>query len=124
MRTVNFGLTAGMLGLVALAWGAGSPTPVDARPKYKAMFEEKYPGLAGEVAKVKCGVCHPPGAAEKMKVRNNFGQALGKVLNAKNVSENETILDALAKIEAEKSGTEGKTFGELIKAGTLPGKNE
>lgn len=124
MRTVNWGLTAGILGLVALVFGAGTPTEVDARPKYKEMFEQKYPGLAGEVAKVKCGVCHPPAAAEMKKVRNNFGQALGKALNAKNVADEETIKKALSTIESETSATEGKTFGDLIKAGTLPGKNE
>jgi hypothetical protein len=124
MRTVNFGLTAGILGLIALVFGTGSPTEVDARPKYKELFEQKYPGLAGEVAKVKCGVCHPPGAEEMKKVRNDFGQALGKALGAKNVADNDAITKALSSIEAEKSATEGKTFGDLIKAGTLPGKNE
>ena len=37
---------------------------------------------------------------------------------------NEAIMKALSGIEAEKSAAEGKTFGDLIKAGTLPGKNE
>jgi hypothetical protein len=124
MRTVNWGLTAAVLGWVALVFGTGNPTEVEARPKYKEMFGQKYPGLAGEVEKVKCGVCHPPAAAEMKKVRNNFGQALGKALNAKNVADDETIKKALQAIESENSAIEGKTFGDLIKAGTLPGKNE
>ncbi len=124
MTTVNYGVSAGILGLVALVWVAGSPTQVEARPKYKEMFEQKYPGLVGEVAKVKCGVCHPPGAAQMKKARNDFGQALEKALNAKNVIKNDDIMKALSTIETENSAAEGKTFGDLIKAGTLPGKNE
>lgn len=124
MRTAHWSLTAGILGLIALVFETGTPTQVDARPKYKETFEKKYPGLAGEVAKVKCGVCHPPAAEEMKKARNNFGQALGKALNAKNVADEETIMKALSGIETEKSATEGKTFGDLLKAGTLPGKNE
>ncbi len=124
MKTSTFGLTIGTLGIAALVWAVGFPTQADARPQYKKEFEAKYPGMAAQIAKVKCGICHPPGAKEKKKARNNYGQALGKVLNAKNVSDKEAILKALGAIEAEKSATEGKTFGDLIKAGTLPGKNE
>jgi hypothetical protein len=123
MTTKKFGLAA-LLGTFSIIWGAGSPMKVEARPQYKEQFEKKYTGLAAEVVKVKCGVCHPPGAEEKKKARNNYGQALGKVLNAKNVTDKEAILKALITIEAQKSASEGKTFGDLIKAGTLPGNNE
>lgn len=123
MKLRKYGWTFGMLGFLAFAWGI-LPAQVDARPKYKETFEKKYPALAGEVNKVKCGVCHPPNAAEKKKVRNNYGQSLQKALNAKNVGNVEVIMKALTAIEAEKSASEGKSFGDLIKAGTLPGKNE
>lgn len=123
MKFRKYGWTFGVLGCLAFAWGI-LPAQVDARLKYKQTFEKKYPALAGEVKKVKCGVCHPPNAAEKKKVRNNYGQSLENALNAKNVRDEEVILKALTTIESEKSASEGKTFGDLIKAGTLPGKNE
>jgi hypothetical protein len=124
MKFRKSGLAAGVLGLLAFVWGAGSPVEVNARPQYKETFEKNYPTLAAEVTKVKCGVCHPPAAVEKKKVRNNYGQALQKALNAKNVEDKDVILKALSKIEAEKSASDGKTFGDLIKTGALPGKNE
>lgn len=124
MKSFHIGITASLLGIGALVAATVSPTTADARPKYREVFAAKYPGLADQVKQVKCGVCHPPGAAEKKKARNNFGQALGKALNAKNVSDKEVIQKAITSIESQKSATEGKTFGDLIKAGTLPGKNE
>ena len=108
---------------MAVAWVI-LPAQVDARPQYKETFAKKYPALAAKVEKVKCGVCHPPNAAEKTKVRNDYGQALEKALNAKNVADKDAITKALTGLESKKSAAEGKTFGDLLKAGTLPGKNE
>jgi hypothetical protein len=124
MKTGKYGFTAIVIGLFAFAWGTGSPVEVSARPKYKETFEGKYAGLAEQVNKVKCGVCHPPAAEEKKKVRNTYGQALEKALGAKNVDDKAAILKALGAIEAQKSAAEGKSFGDLIKAGELPGVNE
>jgi hypothetical protein len=124
MNAGKYGWTFGMIGCLAFAWGAILPAKVDARPQYKETFEQKYPALSAEVEKVKCGVCHPPNAEEKKKVRNNYGQSLEKTLNAKNVGDKEAIMKALNAIESQKSASEGKTFGDLLKAGTLPGKNE
>lgn len=124
MKAGKYGFTAGMMGFAAFVWGAALPVEVEARPQYKETFEQKYPALAAEINKVKCGVCHPPNAVEKKKVRNNYGQALGKALNAKNVDDQAVILKALGTIESDKSANEGKSFGDLIKAGTLPGTNE
>ncbi len=124
MNTARYGITAGILGITAFMWVGTAPSTVDARPKYREVFAAQYPALAEQVNKVKCGVCHPPAAAEKKKARNNYGMALGKALGKKNESDKDEILKVLTKIESEKSATEGKTFGDLIKAGTLPGKNE
>lgn len=73
----------------------------------------------------KCNVCHM-GASKKDK--NVYGKAVGKYLTKakyNELKENEEagrkyILDGLQKSEGEK-GPSGKTFGEMIKAGQLPG---
>lgn len=84
--------------------------------------------------KAKCDVCHKPNADKKAKghALNDFGQAFHKHLNdkefmslhkdKKSAEALKLFQDAWKKTEAEKNA-EGKTFGELIKAGKLPGKN-
>jgi len=125
MTFFKLGISATFLGALALIGSTMVPSTADARPQYRKNFTAKYPDLAEKVKKVRCGVCHPPGAEEKKKARNNYGQALRKALDGKkNVADMETIMKALTKIESEKSAAEGKTFGDLIKAGMLPGKNE
>ena len=89
-----------------------------ARPDYLKAFNATYPTLKAEAEAAKCGVCHPE---EKKAVRNDYGKAMGTALGEKNVKEEKKIVEALKKAEAEKS-PDGKTFGELIKEGKLPGK--
>lgn len=95
-----------------------------ARPKYKDVINEKYPDLAkkhGTEGKLTCAVCHPD---KDKKKRNNYGVALAGKLEKKNETDVDKIKAALDKAEGEKSKTEGKTFGDLIKAGELPGTND
>ncbi len=95
-----------------------------ARPKYKDVINTAYPDLAkkhGTDGKLTCAVCHPD---KDKKKRNNYGVALAGKLSKKNESDLDKIKEALTKTEGEKSKTEGKTFGDLIKAGDLPGTNE
>ncbi len=92
-----------------------SALTADARPKYKGAFEKKYPKV-GESNKIDCGVCHP---GAKKSEKNNYGDALGKVVG-KNEMDEKKIEEALGKIESEKSAVEGKTFGDLLKDGKLP----
>lgn len=94
---------------------ASALTTADARPKYKAAFEKKYPKV-GESNKIDCGVCHP---GAKKSEKNNYGDALGKAVG-KNEMDETKINEALGKIEAEKSAVSGKTFGDLLKEGKLP----
>ena len=92
-----------------------------ARPDYLKAFNAAYPALKAEAEAAKCGICHPE---EKKAVRNDYGKAMGTALGEKNVkfADNEKkITDALKKAEGEKNA-DGKTFGELIKEGKLPGK--
>lgn len=95
---------------------ASAFSSADARPKYKGAFEKKYPKVA-EANKIDCSVCHP---GKEKKEKNNYGDALGKAV-AKNEADEKKIDEALGKIESEKSAVEGKTFGDLLKDGKLPG---
>lgn len=99
----------------------GSKQEASGRPPYNKAFFEAYPEnkeAAALAANAKCTVCH--GADKKM--RNDYGAALGKLIGAKNEKDEAKIKEALKKVEGEKSGTEGKTFGDLLKGGKLPGK--
>jgi hypothetical protein len=111
-----FGLALAGLLVVSAA------SDVQARPKYMGEFKTAYPKLAEEADKVKCNVCH---YGDKKTNRNDYGKAVGEGLgkDAKNVMDAKLIAEALKKAEAGKSSTEGKTFGDLIKEGKLPGKN-
>ncbi|HAV31985.1 MAG: hypothetical protein ACK5TG_00460 [Planctomyces sp.] len=95
-----------------------------ARPKYKDVMSATYAELAkkhGTDGKLTCAVCHPD---KDKKIRNNYGAEFGKALTKKNESDEAKIKEALTKAEAGKSATEGKTFGDLIKASELPGTAE
>jgi hypothetical protein len=93
---------------------------VHARKPYHDAFVAAYPALADAAKTAKCNVCH---YGDAKKNRNDYGEAMVKALaGKKNLKEgDEGIMKALKEIEASK-GSEGKAFGELIKAGKLPGK--
>lgn len=107
---------------------ANSPEHV----KYLAM----YKALEGEH---KCDACHKPGIDKKVKghALNDYGDAVHKhfkhrdfnkaaKLGEKDPAElakaRKIVADALEKADAEKN-IDGRTFGELIRAGQSPGKN-
>ena len=111
-------------GFVAAAMFVMTGSNAEARPKYLSVMNGQYPDLAkkhGTDGKLTCAVCHPD---KDKKVRNNYGAGFGGKLEKKNESDEAKIKEALTKAEGEKSATEGKTFGDLIKAGDLPGTNE
>ena len=84
--------------------------------------------------KSKCEVCHKPGADKKAKGHglNDFGaiyhdkfkpQEFKEADKAKKTEEAMKLFkDAWEKSISEKNG-DGKIFGELIKEGKIPGKN-
>lgn len=90
----------------------------DARPEYNKEFWDMYPTLKDFKENTKCDACH----GKEKKVRNDYGKAVGTALGEPKIKDAEKIKAALKKAEGEKSSTEGKTFGELIKDGKLPGK--
>jgi len=102
--------------VVAVAFGPEA----QARPKYLEGFKNAYPALKDATETAKCGVCH---FGEKKTNRNDYGKAVGEAAGEKNLMDAEKIKAAIIKAEAGKSSTEGKTFGDLIKGGELPGKN-
>jgi hypothetical protein len=106
--------------VVAIMFAAG-PQQAEARPNFPGAFAKQYPALKAQVSKVKCGVCHP---VKDKKKRNNYGMALRKALGAKKVKDKAKLAAALTKTEKEKSATKDMTFGDLIKAGKLPGVNK
>ena len=104
---------------VAVVAALAITADAQARPDYLSKgFTPTYPALKAEIETAKCGVCH----GSDKKVRNDYGKAVGAALGEPKVTDVEKIKAALKKAEGEKSSTEGKTFGDLIKDGKLPGK--
>jgi hypothetical protein len=88
-----------------------------ARPQYCKLFIGHYTEVKA-AAEAKCAICH---VGDDKKNRNNYGVALSKLVPEKNCKDEAAIKEALKKAEGEKSAVEGKTFGDLLKAGELPG---
>lgn len=88
-----------------------------------------------EAAAMKCSSCHVPGADKKAKGHglNDFGKAIHKHLDDKafmaadkdkdTAKATELFLAAWDKTVIEKNEA-GVVYGDLIKEGKLPGKNE
>lgn len=99
-----------------------------ARPDYKKAAEAKWgKSKIAEILKTeKCNLCH---YGKTKKNRNDLGKALiksglseEKYAEMKSDKEKlaEFVTEVLTKAEGEKSSKDGKTFGELIKAGKDP----
>ena len=113
-----------VLVLVAIGWNVQIAS---ALPPFNVEWKAKY--NAGDknekFVEAKCNVCHE-GTNKKMK--NEYGKAVGKYLTKAKymeIKEDEAIAkkyiqEGLQKAEAEKNGA-GKPFGDLLKAGGLPG---
>jgi len=124
MLTVKNSVRIVVAGAVAVAMFVMTGSEALARPKYANVMNTTYPDLAkkkGTDGKLTCAVCHPK---TDKKVRNNYGAAFGGKLEKKNEGDEAKIKEALTKAEGEKSATEGKTFGDLIKEGELPGTSD
>jgi len=124
MLTVNNCVRFVVAGVLVASMFVVTGGKAEARPKYLNVLNSTYPDLVkkhGTDGKLTCAVCHPE---KDKKKRNNYGVALSGKLEKKNESNEDKIKEALTSTEGEKSKTEGKTFGDLIKAGELPGTNE
>lgn len=119
-------------GFAAIAFCAA---PAHAVQEFKKQFDAKYVEGNGNAKFVeaagaaKCNVCHDANSKSK-KDRNEYGKALSKFLKkddfkAERIKEEPDkvkaeILEAFKKVEDMKAAS-GKTFGEIIKSGALPG---
>ncbi len=78
--------------------------------------------FAKAVLKAKCYVCHQ---GKKKKHRNRYGEELSKLLDKKkDKKEPKKIIEALekvAKLHIDPKNEKSLTYGDLIKAGKLPG---
>jgi hypothetical protein len=121
MNNVKTIVLCGLL-MAGLVLGVGV-RQAEARPYFFGWWTEAYPDVtkAQQVkSKVKCNVCHY-GASKKN--RNAYGKALQEAFGKKlknNPADKMIFTDSLKKVEDEKSQTEGKTFGDLLKAKELP----
>jgi hypothetical protein len=121
------------LSLVCLALVALVAAPAWAIPPFNDAFKKAYvkdgTPLADKVAAEKCNVCH---MGKEKKDKNEFGKVVGKYLkkadftgdnkkyDPKSDEGQKAMAEGLEKALAEKSAG-GKTYGELIKEGELPG---
>ena len=104
-----------------------------ARPAYPNMVKETYKDQEAIVTKVqaadKCNFCHDPDSKSK-KDHNPYGKFFKKhmptdeFMKLKDPADKEKlakkVAEALKATEADKHAN-GKTFGEVIKSGKLPG---
>jgi len=102
-----------------------------ALPPFNKEWTAKYVDGNGNAAFVeavgtaKCNVCH---VGKSKKDKNEYGKAVGKYLTKKDYeavkadaeAAKKYVLEGLEKSEAEKAPS-GKTYGEMLKAGELPG---
>ena len=117
-----------VLGLVTIAWSIPSAS---ALPPFNMEWKAKYvegnsnAAFVEAVNTAKCNVCHE-GTSKKQ--HNAYGKVVQKYMTKakyNEIKEDEAaakkyILEGLQKAEAEKAAN-GKTYGELLKGGTLPG---
>ena len=114
VRSLTVAMCVAVIGMLSLP-----ASDVQARPPYLAAFKAEYPALMEKADTAKCNICH---FGDKKSNKNDYGMAYGGKLGAKNVKEEAKLKEALVAAAGEKSSTEGKTFGDLITAGELPGK--
>jgi len=121
-KTIARMVSAGAVMFAVLAFFSGV---ADARPNYLKVFKSTYPEFAKNTAvKINCTVCHPAVDNKKKKHRNNYGVAVKEALGTKKEKDTDKITEALKKIASQESHVDGKTFGDQINDGKLPGNKE
>ena len=123
--------------LVAFVAVAIAPKHVDAVPAFKKAFDQRVTNVSKDAKLVtalkaaKCNVCHyVDGDKKSKKQKNDFGVAMAKLLKKDNYKSTRIAAEpdkvkaefdaAFEKLMATKNA-KGKTYGELLEAGSLPG---
>jgi hypothetical protein len=138
LRTIQISLAGVLLAAFTSTVLALPPLPPYVAAHYKDQAGFGKFAAAFSAQKMKCDACHKPGADRKAKGHglNDFGEAVHKHLKHKEflaankekadpaqaAAATKFVANALQAAEAEKNA-DGKTFGELMKGGMLPGKN-
>ena len=125
MKKVWFCLMLGLVGWAFCAHSASALPPFNKEWMAKYKEGNSNAKFVAAVEEAKCNVCHK---GTSKKERNEYGQAVAKYLTKAKYNEikddeaaaKKYILEGLQKAEADKAKS-GKTFGELLKAGQLPG---
>jgi len=112
MRKVLTTLTAVA---VACALFTVDARPVHAQKQYMDEMKKKFEPIAKLIEEQKCAVCH----GKQKTQRSEFAKALEKALGEKKVKDVEKIQKAFDTV-AEQEYADGKKYGDLLKAGTLP----
>lgn len=132
---MNRTLSTFALGALAAAVLLGSVSSAKADKLFRDEFIAVYVKADSSDAKdkafaeacetAKCNICH---VGFSKKNRNAYGEALDKLLDrAADKDNKEKIRKALEKVAAMKSDpkdSKSPTFGELLKAGKLPGGDD
>ncbi len=124
----------------AIVWGTAS---VQAFPTLPGYLKDGYKDDAShtkfletvEGLKMKCDVCHKPGADKKAKGHglNDFGKAFHDAFKHRDFTaahKEKKTEEAMKVFKAgwdkaiKEKNAEGKVFEDLIKEGKLPGKND
>jgi len=121
--------------LGSTAANAFPPIPAHIKEAFKDDKDYKPFLETVEALKTKCDVCHKPGADKKAKGHglNDFGKVYHdrfenkkykKAQEDKNAEEALKLFKAAWDKSIVEKNADGKVYGELIKAGKLPGKND
>jgi hypothetical protein len=126
MKHFPFLMVAGILTALIGGNAAWALPPFNKEWLAKYVTDNPNAEFVAAVGTAKCNVCHK---GTSKKDHNEYGLALKKFITKKGydavkanpVAAAKYITDGLAAGEAEKNAA-GKAFGEVIKAGELPGK--
>lgn len=129
VKKVPLRLACAVVGVVALSWMMGSsaiamkPFHDEFMAKYaKPESSDKRERAFAEAAQAaKCSICHQ---GKTKAVRNAYGRALGQFLSENDIENKQKIragLEKVAQVKSDPNDPHSPTFGNLIKAGKLPG---
>jgi hypothetical protein len=125
MKKVWVCLVIAVVGYALLVHSASALPPFNKEWMAKYKEGNSNAKFVAAVEEAKCNVCHK---GTSKKDHNEYGKVVQKFLKKakyNEIKDDETkakqyILEGLQKAEAEKAKN-GKTYGEILKAGELPG---